>query len=84
MSAKKKAITDGISVENSEATMTGFDSHGQRYFRVTVPREFGEYFDSRHNVWNVEVTPDGGLIYTPLRELIRNAEPRKAKEKGAA
>lgn len=84
MAAKKKAITDGITVENAEATMTGFDSHGQRYFRVTVPREFGELFDSRHNVWNVEVGANGELIYTPLRELIRNAEPRKAKEKATA
>jgi len=84
MPPNKKGIAADLSVENTEATMTGFDSHGQRYFRVTVPREFGELFDSRHNVWTVEIGENGELIYTPLRELIRNSEPRKAKEKASA
>jgi hypothetical protein len=52
--------------------LTSFTSHGLKYFRLTVPRDFGESYANDMNRWDVQVKDDGTIIAKPVRELVRN------------
>lgn len=50
--------------------ITAFDSKGQRYFRLTIPREFGARYESDMNRWEVTIKEDGSVVFKPVRELV--------------
>ena len=78
---KKKAsgIAEGIAVDKPQK-LTRFKSHGLGYYRVTVPREYGERFCSDLNLFDVTIDAETGAVtFTPIRPLIRNENPHYAE-----
>jgi hypothetical protein len=65
-------------VATTQERLTGFDSHGQRYVRLALPRDPFLSYESPLNLWDVEVRSDGSFTATPVRELVK-VEPRVAK-----
>ena len=64
--------------EATQERLTGFDSHGQRYIRLALPRDGFAQYETDLNRWNVQRFKDGTILATPVRELIEVA-PKVAK-----
>lgn len=69
------AAPEGTEAEKP-ARLTRFKSHGLGYYRVTVPRWFGERFCSDLNLFSTSINAETGVItLTPIRPLIANTAP---------
>lgn len=68
--------------EPTEERLTAFNSHGARFYRLTVPRDFAATLETDLNRWTVTRFADGSLLAVPMRELIE--VPSKAPQKSDA
>ena len=59
--------------EKDTERMTGFNSHGQRYWRLTVPKSFGALYEDRRNRWHCEIAADGSVTFRPVGKLVKTA-----------
>jgi hypothetical protein len=53
--------------------LTSFESHGSRFFRITVPRSFGEAHLAMAGAetWDFDEKPDGTLVFTPRTKVAK-------------
>lgn len=65
--AKPKTVTPAAPKAPKAERLTSFESHGSRFYRVTVPRSFGEAHLAKAGVetWDFAEKPDGTLVFTP-------------------
>lgn len=76
--AEKLAAELAEIVSVSEEGFTGYDSHGSRYLRVTMPRDWAAQYESAMNRFSCSITKGGVITLTPLRDLIA-VTPKVAK-----
>jgi hypothetical protein len=52
--------------------LTSFKSHGQMYYRVTVPRNFGAAYNTEVNRWTCNIDEKTGVLtFTPAAKLVK-------------
>ena len=71
--AKPKTTTAAPAKDEKKslARITAFNSHGQRYYRITLPREWAAQYESDANRWECEIAADGTVTFKPARELVK-------------
>lgn len=78
--ADSPAVAAGIDA-GKPARITRFLSHKLPYFRVTLPREYGERFCNDLNLYSTSIDAETGAVtFTPIRPLIPNTAPLYAVE----
>ena len=57
--------------EKDTERMTAFNSHGQRYYRLTIPKAFGALYENSLNRWHCETAGDGTVTFKPVGRLVK-------------
>jgi hypothetical protein len=71
--AKPKNVAPAAPKAAKLERLTSFESHGSRFFRITVPRAFGEAHLAMAGAetWDFAENPDGTLVFTPRMKVAK-------------
>jgi hypothetical protein len=51
--------------------ITAFNSHGARFYRMTLPRDWAARYESAANRWECEIADDGTVTFKPVGRLVK-------------
>jgi hypothetical protein len=70
--AKPKPAPAGEApAEKKTERITAFNSHGARFYRMTLPREWAAQYESAANRWHCEIAADGTVTFKPVGKLVK-------------
>lgn len=67
----KAAPAKDAPAEKKTERITAFNSHGARFFRMTLPREWAAQYENAVNRWECEIADDGTVTFKPVRKLVK-------------